>query len=390
MTGAPVSGVWLEVLASSDSLIAATHQHEAAASHTSLLAAAGALAAHPHLQAARDGREQAALLLACLSLHARLGRAVCQLAMQQGLPGADMAALLQQLGGPGGLPLLCQLAGEVAAAAATAAQDSTAAGAAQSSSSFGAQCWGALGQPWVSVLVDWAQYGGALANDHSDGSLAPSLCVPDSCAAACRAAEALLRLAPLLASQPAQETDSFGASWRSMGALVAAAGGADALLMSRSDGLDTEALCVALAMLLPKVVASLLFISDWEAAASPGNALASFHALLSACQLTHTMEPHPCCSSPTGRRRLRRATRSPASTPCCPPASSPTQWSRTCAPPARRQLAAAALRQGRRQLAAARQLQTRRRQAGRRQSCLSPQLCPWDVAYLSPRCIHTR
>ncbi|EFN52439.1 hypothetical protein CHLNCDRAFT_138967 [Chlorella variabilis] len=185
-----------------------------------------------------------------------------------------MAALLQQLGGPGGLPLLCQLAGEVAAAAATAAQDSTAAGAAQSSSSFGAQCW------------------------------------------ACRAAEALLRLAPLLASQPAQETDSFGASWRSMGALVAAAGGADALLMSRSDGLDTEALCVALAMLLPKVVASLLFISDWEAAASPGNALASFHALLSACQLTHTMEPHLRPSSTAAAGSGGAAAGAPAAGSC--------------------------------------------------------------------------
>ena len=285
-------------LLATDCFAAGIQQHEAAGGGVSFLLVAGALAARAHLGLAPEASvtqaTQALLALPCLTLHAQRGHTMLR---QQGLPEAHMAALLQQLGGPGGLPLLCQLAGEVAAASGSAAAGSTAARA--DSNSFGAQCWGTvLVRPWTSALSSWMQYCVALA--HHD--LSSVLCSSDTYAAACRAGEALLRLAPLLPCQPGQEpAPGSSGGWRSLGAVGAAAGGAHAFLRA---GLPCDhqgaAGVLGLTMTLPKLVATLLSLPGAEI--SPETALAIFQAHVTACRHTHAMAPHlhPCSTEAAG------------------------------------------------------------------------------------------
>ena len=87
-----------------------------------LLHTVAALLAQPQLLANRGRAEQGGLLLACLELEASLlgdeltsaaAAAAAAAAAQQGREAQFAAAHLHVLGGPGGLPLLCMLAGEM-------------------------------------------------------------------------------------------------------------------------------------------------------------------------------------------------------------------------------------------------------------------------------------
>jgi hypothetical protein len=85
----------------------------------SLLQAAAELTADPQLQAGKGSNVPAHLLAALLKLQATFASdAGAAAAGSEGqlLPPEHLARLLCAMGGPGGLPLLCQLAADVAAA----------------------------------------------------------------------------------------------------------------------------------------------------------------------------------------------------------------------------------------------------------------------------------
>ena len=126
------------------------------------------------------------------------------------LPPEHLARLLCAMGGPRGLPLLCQLAADVAAAG-SGSQPAAATGCSNGgcvngccggrcSTSFGQFAWRELNDEWVWALSGW---GSSFEGLTGAGFLRCTL-DSSSCAAALRATEALLRLAPLLPSQPAE------------------------------------------------------------------------------------------------------------------------------------------------------------------------------------------
>ena len=187
----------------------------------SLLAAAGAWAAQPELVAGSGGTGQAALLMGCLAMQALLADDLARAAAfaADEVSQVHVRRLVQQLGSAGGLPLLSQLAAEVAdaaPAAAAAAAASSSRGRGSGSGGFGPQRWHKGAAGWAPLLHAWSQSCAVLIQT-------PILSSVGVGAPACRAAEALLRLCALAPQQPAEEVEGGGgASWRSAGEAAAA------------------------------------------------------------------------------------------------------------------------------------------------------------------------
>lgn len=285
---------WCRILAqvaevlSSVCLRDARIQYETASigSGNSLLKATGSLAARLHLRSASASFEQAKFVLAFLTLMGSLCSDAVSLAEEgQPVSAQHIAVLVQQVGSPGGLPLLFQLASEVAEAEGIVAQARAA--AVLDSSSLGVQCWGSRAGEWGMLLAYWANFLDSLELFDGDHASLPSSA--DSCRASCQAAEALLRLAPLLPRLPTHEPTAGEDTWRSLAALASAAGGAGRLCRK-------------------VLLRSLRWPSRWQ--------------------------PQPCCFSRQDRCP-RQKPPSPASMPWSPPASWPMRWRPTSLPAAR-------------------------------------------------------
>ena len=158
----------------------------------------------------------AALLKLQASFASDAGAVAADSEAGQPLPAEHLTRLLCAMGGPDGLPLLCQLAADVAAAA-SGSQAVTASGCRNSrcrnsacggrcGTSFGQFGWRELNDEWVWALSGW---GSSFEGLTGAGFLRCTLNT-SSCAAAFRATEALLRLAPLLPSQPAESAVPLG------------------------------------------------------------------------------------------------------------------------------------------------------------------------------------
>lgn len=129
-----------------------------AAGGPGLLEAVASLAAQPQLWERRGQTEQAELLMACLELLFTLVKDPLLVAREAGQRPHVSARQLQVLGSPGGLPLLCRLAAEVAAAAPAAGSGRGGAGAAagRAGSLPGGTCFGLCWSQGTQVPSEWA------------------------------------------------------------------------------------------------------------------------------------------------------------------------------------------------------------------------------------------
>lgn len=153
----------LAQMLAADCFTPARRRHQAAAPAPCLAEAVASLAAQPQLWERRGQTEQAELLTACLELLFALAADPLLAAQQAGRQARASPRLLLALGGPGGLPLLCRLAAEVAAAAPAASSGPARAGSAAgrqggpagvagADADFGRLCW----EPSGDVGGEWA------------------------------------------------------------------------------------------------------------------------------------------------------------------------------------------------------------------------------------------
>lgn len=245
-------------------------------------------------------------MTACLELQAAVccDALLCLPARQRGFP----AGQLQALGSPGGLPLLCKLAAEVAAAvpggrAGGGGQPAGAGG-------FGELCWSQLASQWDIMLDRWLAWHGAVIERNARQELSDA----GACAAAWRATEAMLRLVPLLHGQPEQRG---GGQWRTAGEAVAARGGVQRL---QGVALMTSPGTFMLSQSLVLCVERLLAVPT----AVPGSAEAAFNVLGTMCRFVHwachVLRPQGSSGAAGG---WPGGTRSGASTPFLLPAQMP-------------------------------------------------------------------
>lgn len=318
-----------------DARRAAISGGSASGGSASLLSAVASLAGCPELQAQRSSPCQGGLLMACLELQAVLHRD--RLDAQQGDRVQTLSAeQLKALGSRGGLPLLCLLAADVAAAAPTRSGG----GGGEGSDGLGAWCWRETADDWqVGLLLAglcclilrslrclWLGCG--LLGAHSPWTvfwgraMATALLSPlpadphllqvclhrwrlvlgailtgdaqprgsdlQSGLATWRAAEALLRLLSALPAQPAIRRRS--GQWCTVVEVVAGQGGLAA--MRASDGLrELDGPVLALGAL--HIAKNMLLEGPLpvEALASREAAQAAFGLLSSACRAVHAAAP---------------------------------------------------------------------------------------------------
>ncbi|KAL4447641.1 hypothetical protein ABPG75_004860 [Micractinium tetrahymenae] len=245
----------LAQMLAADCLAAARRRHQqaeaAAATHAQppgLLEAVASLAGRPRLWDLRGQTEQAGLLVACLELLMALSADPLLATEEAGRAATVPPRLLLALGSPGGLPLLCRLGAEVAAAAPQGGAPRRQRGgrppaAAAARADFGQQCWA----PGSDVVGEWGTtlhrvvvvVGQLIKRDAW-----PEWLPAEACAAAWRCAEAALRLLPLLPGQPDKLAVAAG-DWRTAGQLVAARGDPAAALAATPAERQIDALMLA-------------------------------------------------------------------------------------------------------------------------------------------------